>query len=526
MSMHPTAHAAARPDHPAVIMAGSGKTITFREMEDEANRFAQLLRARGLGPHEGGGDAFAVLLENRIEYFTLIWGSQRAGTMLVPISTRLTAPEIAYILRDSEAKLLITSNAFADVLEGVRAECPDLPVLVMDAGGEEDFAAALAAQPAERIDDESAGMVMLYSSGTTGRPKGIRPAPPADPDPQASVPLMGLAVMGAGMPTDGSMVYLSPAPLYHAAPIGWCSTAHRLGGTVVMMEKFEPEAALQAIEKYKVTDSQWVPTHFVRFLKLDPEVRTKYDLTSHQRALHAAAPCPVPIKQEMIEWWGPIVNEYYAGSESIGMTMVRSPDWLTHPGSVGKAIYGTLHICGPDGEELPAGQDGLIYFENDLLPTYHNDPDKTREAMHPKGWMTLGDIGHLDEDGFLFLTDRKSHMIISGGVNIYPQEIENLLVTHDKVMDAAVIGAPDPDLGEKVVAVVQPIDMAEAERDGGQALEQELRDFLAPQLARIKMPKLFDFRPDLPREQNGKLYKRELRDEYAAKAPRDEGVDA
>ena len=526
MSLHPTAHAANRPDHPAVIMAGSGKQMTFREMEDEANRFARLLRARGLGPNEAGGDAFAVLLDNRIEYFTLIWGSQRAGTMLVPISTRLTAPEIAYILRDSEAKFLITSTAFADVLEGVRAECPDLPVLVMDAGGEEDFAAALAQQPAEPIPDQTAGLVMLYSSGTTGRPKGIRPAPPEDPDPQAANALMGLAVMGAGMPTDGSMVYLSPAPLYHAAPIGWCSTAHRLGGTVVMMEKFEPEAALAAIEKYKVTDSQWVPTHFVRFLKLDPEVRTKYDLSSHKRALHAAAPCPVPIKREMIEWWGPIVNEYYAGSESIGMTMVRSEDWLTHPGSVGKAIYGTLHICGPDGEELPAGTDGLIYFENDLLPTYHNDPDKTKEAMHPKGWMTLGDIGHVDEDGFLYLTDRKSHMIISGGVNIYPQEIENLLVTHDKVMDAAVIGAPDPDLGEKVVAVVQPIDMAEAARDGGSALEQELRAFLEPSLARIKMPKLFDFRPDLPREQNGKLYKRELRDEYEAKARAENSVDA
>ncbi|KPP84444.1 acyl-CoA synthetase [Erythrobacter sp. HL-111] len=524
MSLHPTAHAATRPDHPAVIMAGSGKQITFREMEDEANRFARLLRARGLGPNEAGGDAFAVLLENRIEYFTLIWGSQRSGTMLVPISTRLTAPEIAYILRDSEAKLLITSTAFSDVLEGVRRECPDLPVLVMDGEGEEDFAAALSARSAEPIEDQTAGSVMLYSSGTTGRPKGIRPAPPADPDPQAAVPLMGLAVMGAGMPTDGSMVYLSPAPLYHAAPIGWCSTAHRLGGTVVMMEKFEPEAALAAIEKYKVTDSQWVPTHFVRFLKLDPEVRARYDLSSHRRALHAAAPCPVPIKREMIEWWGPIVNEYYAGSEGIGMTMVRSPDWLDHPGSVGKAIYGKLHICGPDGEELPAGEDGLVYFENDLLPTYHNDPDKTREAMHPKGWMTLGDIGHVDEDGFLYLTDRKSHMIISGGVNIYPQEIENLLVTHDKVMDAAVIGAPDPDLGEKVVAVVQPVDMAEVEKDGGAALEQELRDFLGPQLARIKLPKLFDFRPDLPREQNGKLYKRELRDEYAAKAK--EGVHA
>ena len=508
--MHPIAHAANRPDHPAVIMAASGKQITFGEMDEAANRFAQLLRTRGLVP----GDAFAVLLENRIEYFTLIWGSQRAGTMLVPVSTRLTAPEIAYILLDSEAKFLVTSPAFADVLPDLRSGCPDLPVLIVDGGGEDDFAAALDAQSPEPIADQSAGLVMLYSSGTTGRPKGIRPAPPEDPDPQAVVPLLGLAVMGAGMPTDGSMVYLSPAPLYHAAPIGWASAVHRLGGTVVVMEKFDPESALKAIEKYKVTDSQWVPTHFVRFLKLDPAIRTKYDLSSHLRALHAAAPCPVPIKREMIEWWGPIVNEYYAGSESIGMTMVKSQDWLAHPGTVGKAIHGKLHICGPEGEELPAGQDGLIYFENPQLPTYHNDPDKTREAMHPSGWMTLGDIGHVDEDGFLYLTDRKSHMIISGGVNIYPQEIENLLVTHDKVMDAAVIGAPCPDLGEKVVAVVQPLDMA----DAGEALEQELRDFLAPSLSKIKMPKLFDFRPALPREANGKLYTRELHDEYAARA--------
>lgn len=514
MSMHPIAHAATRPDHPAVIMTGSGKQITYGEMEAESNRFAHLLRAHGIK----AGDAFAVLLENRIEYFTLIWGSQRAGTMLVPISSRLTAPEAAYIIRDSQAKLLITSGYFAGMLGDIRKECPGLAVLVMDAnepgGDAEDFAAALAAQSPSPIPDQSAGMVMLYSSGTTGRPKGIRPAPPEDPDPQAAVPLVGLAVMGAGMPTDGSMVYLSPAPLYHAAPIGWCSVVHRLGGTVVMMEKFEPEEALAAIEKYKVTDSQWVPTHFVRFLKLDPAIRTKYDLSSHSRALHAAAPCPVPIKQEMIAWWGEIVNEYYAGSESIGMTMIRSADWLTHPGSVGRAIYGTLHICGPDGEEVGPGEDGLIYFENALLPTYHNDPDKTREAMHPKGWMTLGDIGHLDADGFLFLTDRKSHMIISGGVNIYPQEIENLLVTHPKVMDAAVIGAPCPDLGEKVVAVVQPRDMA----DAGAGLEGELRDFLSGSLSKIKMPKLFDFRPDLPREANGKLYKRELRDEFAAKA--------
>jgi long-chain acyl-CoA synthetase len=510
MSMHPITHAASRPDHPAVIMTGSGQQMTYREMEEHSNRFARLLRARGIAT----GEAFAVLLENRIEYFTLIWGSQRCGTMLVPISSRLTAPEIAYIIRDSQAKLLITSGTFAGLLDDIRTECPDLDVLVMDAGDTEDFAAALDAQDAAPFPDQIAGMVMLYSSGTTGRPKGIRPAPPEDPDPQAMVPLIGLAVMGAGMPSDGSMVYLSPAPLYHAAPIGWCSVVHRLGGTVVMMEKFDPEEALKAIETYKVTDSQWVPTHFVRFLKLDPAVRTRYDLSSHQRALHAAAPCPVPIKQDMIAWWGPIVNEYYAGSEMIGMTLVKSEHWLAKPGTVGVAVHGKVHVCGPQGEALGPDQDGLIYFENDNLPTYHNDPAKTAEAMHPEGWMTLGDIGHLDSDGFLFLTDRKSHMIISGGVNIYPQEIENLLVTHNKVMDAAVIGAPCPDLGEKVVAVVQPRNMA----DAGPELEADLREFLGASLSRIKMPKLFDFRPELPREANGKLYKRDLRDEYSAKA--------
>ena len=504
--MHPITHAQTRPDHPAMIMAGSGQTVTFAEMDAYANRFAQLLRARGLKR----GDHFAVLMENNVHYLQVVWGSQRAGTMMVPISTRLTAPEICYILKDAGAKVLLTSTRYAEAIEGIRDECADLPLLIVDGEGEEDYEAALAAQPAEPIADQAPGQYMLYSSGTTGRPKGVKPAPPEDDDILATNPLMGLAVMGAGMPADGSMVYLSPAPLYHAAPIGWCTTAQRLGGTVVVMEKFDPEHALETIEKYKITDSQWVPTHFVRMLKLDPEVRTRYDLSSHQRALHAAAPCPVPIKREMIEWWGPIINEYYAGSEGVGMTLIKAEDWLTHPGSVGKAIHGTLHVCDAEGEEVPAGQDGLLYFENDLIPTYHNDPEKTREAMHPKGWMTLGDIGHLDADGFLYLTDRKSHMIISGGVNIYPQEIENLLVTHDKVMDAAVIGAPCPDFGEKVVAVVQPIDMAEA----GDALEAELRDFLAPSLSKIKMPKLFDFRAQLPREANGKLYKRELRDEF------------
>ncbi|GMM91959.1 acyl-CoA synthetase [Qipengyuania sp. MTN3-11] len=508
--MHPIAHAQSRPDHPAIVMAGSGERVTYGEMDRTANRFAHLLRDRGLD-RDGH---FGMLMENNVLFLQLVWGSQRAGPMMVPISTRLTAPEIAYILKDSDARLLITSTKFSDTIAQLRDLCPECEFLILGGEGEEDLEAAIAAQSDTPLEDPRPGQYMLYSSGTTGRPKGVRPRPPQTEDIQEPNPLVGLAVMGAGMPADGSMVYLSPAPLYHAAPLGWCTTAHRLGGTVVIMEKFDPETALAAIERYGVTDSQWVPTHFVRMLKLDPEACTRFDLSSHKRALHAAAPCPVPVKQAMIDWWGPIVNEYYAGSEGIGMTLVKAEDWLAHPGTVGRAIHGKLHVCGPDGEELPAGSDGLIFFENEVLPTYHNDPGKTAEAMHPKGWMTLGDIGHIDEEGFLYLTDRKSHMIISGGVNIYPQEVENLLISHDKVMDAAVIGAPDPDLGEQVVAVVQPVDMT----DAGEALEQELRDYLATELSRIKMPRLFDFRPELPREANGKLYKRELRDEYAARA--------
>ncbi len=508
--MHPITHAKTRPDHPAIVMAGSGETVSYGAMDAYANRFAQLMRARGLGR----GDHVAVLMENNAHYLQIVWGSQRAGTMLVPISTRLTAPEIGYILKDAGANLLLSSRAFDNVLVELRRGRPETDLLVVGGEGAESYEDALAAQPATPIADQLPGQYMLYSSGTTGQPKGIRPAPPENDDILAATPLVGLAVMGAGWPTDGSMVYLSPAPLYHAAPLGWCTTAHRLGATIVVMEKFDPEAALATIERCGVTDSQWVPTHFVRMLKLDPAIRTRYDLSSHARAIHAAAPCPVPVKREMIEWWGPIIIEYYAGSEGIGMTMIKSEDWLAHPGSVGKSIFGTIHVCDPEGNEVAAETDGLLFFENANIPTYHNDPEKTADAMHPKGWMTLGDIGHVDGDGYLYLTDRKSHMIISGGVNIYPQEIENLLVTHDKVMDAAVIGAPCPDFGEQVVAVVQPIDMA----DAGEALEAELRDFLAPSLSKIKMPRLFDFRAQLPREANGKLYKRELRDEYAARA--------
>jgi len=514
--MHPITHAAQKPNHPAIVMAGSGETVSYGELDRTANRFARLLRAHGLV----GGDHFAMLMENNALYLQLVWGSQRAGTMMVPVSTRLTAPEIAYILRDAGVRLLITSVKYADVAAALQMACPDCEALLLGSGGPDDLEAALAEHGDAPLADPIPGQYMLYSSGTTGSPKGVKPRPPETDDILAVNPLVGLAVMGAGMPADGSMVYLSPAPLYHAAPLGWCTTAHRLGATIVIMEKFEPEHALQTIEKYGVTDSQWVPTHFVRMLKLPEEVCSRYDLTSHRRAIHAAAPCPVPVKRAMIEWWGPIIIEYYAGSEGIGMTLIKSEDWLAHPGSVGRAIHGKLHICDGEGGEVPPDIDGLIYFEIDTVPTYHNDPVKTAEAMHPSGWMTLGDIGHVDPEGYLYLTDRKSHMIISGGVNIYPQEIENLLVTHPKVMDAAVIGAPEPDLGEQVVAVVQPMDVA----GGGDGREGAWGDCLGPRVLGGKTPRRFACGTVRPREANGKLYKRELRDEFKLRAEQGEAA--
>lgn len=504
--MHPTLHARTRPDHLAIIMAGSGETVTYSALDAAANRIAHWMRGQGMH----AGDAFGLLMENSARYYEIYWAAQRSGLVLVPISTHLTAAEIAYILDDSDAKLLITSGKFADVVSALPDHGTALPILTYGSNAEEAFAAC----PSTPIADQSLGRVMLYSSGTTGRPKGILPAPPPDPSVEAPTPLIGLATMGFQIAGDGSCVYLSPAPLYHAAPLGWSTTIHRMGGTVVVMEKFDPEGALAAIEKYRVTASQWVPTHFVRMLKLPDDVRGKYDLTSHASAIHAAAPCPADIKQAMIEWWGPILYEYYAGSEGNGMTMISSADWVTHRGSVGRAIMGVVHICDDDGAEVPAGTAGGVFFESPYPFQYHKDPTKTKEATHPMGWTTLGDIGHVDAEGFLYLTDRRSNMIISGGVNIYPQEVENLLVSHDKVMDAAVIGAPCPEMGEKVVAVVQPVSM----EDAGDALEAELIDYLSAHLARLKMPRLFDFRAELPREANGKLYKRKLKDEYSQAA--------
>jgi long-chain acyl-CoA synthetase len=505
--MHPSVHAVTHPDKPAVIMGASGEVITFAELDRRSNQVAQLIRSRGIQV----GETIAICMENHPWYFGLSWGGQRSGVHYVCISSRLTAPEIAYILEDSGAKLLFGSAHTGGVLDEVAKLLPAVPQLRFDSPGALSAEDALAAMPAAPIPDQRAGADMLYSSGTTGRPKGVKIPLPVDPDIAQMNALVGLTMMAFGITPEA--IYLSPAPLYHAAPLRWSMTVQKLGGTVVVMEKFEPEAALALIEKYKITDSQFVPTHFVRMLKLPPEVRAKYDVSTLKCAIHAAAPCPVPVKRAMIDWWGPVLYEYYAGTEGNGFTFVTSQEWLTKPGTVGRALTGIVRVCDENGDEVPRGTEGQIFFEptEGMVPfEYHNDPAKTADARNKHGWSSLGDVGYEDEDGYVFLTDRKSFMIISGGVNIYPQEIENLLVTHPKVADAAVIGAPDPDMGERVVAVVQPLDMA----DAGPALAEELMAYLAPQLSRVKMPRQIDFRAELPRELTGKLYKRLLRDEY------------
>ena len=500
MQLHPKYHAARNPERAAVIMGGSGRVVTYGALEAASNRFAQLMRARGMQI----GDTIALCLENTADLFTVAWGAQRAGLVYVAVSNRMAAPEIAYILRDSGSRVVIGSACTAGLLDDVAALVPD--VAQWRFGDALD--AALATMPDTPIADERAGCDMLYSSGTTGSPKGVRIALPEDPAIGAANALVGLASQAFGI--GGDCVYLSPAPLYHAAPLRWSMTIHRLGGTVVVMEKFDPEHALALIERYKVTDSQWVPTHFVRMLKLPDAARMRYDMSSLKGAIHAAAPCPVPIKQAMIDWWGPVIKEYYAGTEGNGFTFISSKDWLERPGSVGRALLGTIRICDEDGNEVPARSEGQVFFEGGSPFSYHNDPEKTREATNQHGWTSLGDVGWVDGDGFLYLTDRKSFMIISGGVNIYPQEIENLLVTHPKVADVAVIGAPDADMGERVVAVVQPRTMAEA----GPDLATELTAWLAPRISRVKLPRQIDFRAELPREPTGKLFKRLLRDEY------------
>ncbi len=501
----PGAHVASRGDRPAVIVGDD--VVTFATLDDRSRRYANLLRAAGLRP----GDHVAILMENQVRYFDAFWGATRAGLYTTPINWHLKAEEAGYIIEDCGAVAVVTSAALADLALALEPHLAAVRLRLMvdgTAAGWESYEAALDAQPDVVPAGEAEGSWMFYSSGTTGRPKGIKPPLPDLAYGAGGGALRGLMQAMYGF-TPGS-VYLCPAPLYHAAPLGWSTTAQRLGATVVVMERFDPEQTLALVEQHRITHAQFVPTHFIRMLKLPEDVRNRYDLSSLTTVIHAAAPCPVDAKRAMLDWWGPIIHEYYAGSEGNGFCAIGPEEWLAHPGSVGRCVSATVHILDEHGRALPFGEAGQIWFESAARFEYHNDADKTAAAFNEHGWSSLGDIGYLDEAGYLFLTDRASHMIISGGVNIYPQEVENLLTMHPAVADVAVVGVPNADLGEEVKAVVIPV--AGVAADDG--LAQELIGYCRGHLAHYKCPVSVDFVDELPRLPTGKLLKRELRLRY------------
>jgi long-chain acyl-CoA synthetase len=507
--VHPYRHALTDPGKAACIEPDSGRLLTYRMLNRRANQGARLLRALGLKR----GDVIATVLPNSQEVFEIAWAAQRIGLYLTTISTKLSAADAGYILDDSGARILIAASSLATEAAAATIARPQLTRFLTDSSsdGFADWSEEANRYSVEPLPDESPGADMLYSSGTTGRPKGVKPPLPEGPiDAPTALASMGQNLYGM----DASSIYLSTSPLYHAAPLRWAMTIHRLGGTVIVMEQFDASQTLSLIERYRVTHATFVPTHFVRLLKLPEADRKRADISTLKAAVHAAAPCPVPVKRAMIAWWGPIIHEYYAGTESCGITALSAQEWLTKPGSVGRSVLGTVKITDDGGKELPAGETGNVYFADGPRFEYHNDPSKTADAYDHRGWATLGDIGRLDEDGYLFLTDRKHFMIISGGVNIYPQEIENLIITHPQVIDVAVIGAPDEEMGEKVVAIVQPANWS----DAGAALAEELRAFTRNALGGVKCPRQFEFRQSLPREPTGKLMKRLLQQEYRNKS--------
>jgi long-chain acyl-CoA synthetase len=498
-----------RPDQAAVVMAQSGETITYAQLERRQNRLAHFFRRQGLQRL----DHYAIFMENHPRYVEACGAGERSGLYYTAINSYLTAEEVAYLLENSRSRVLVTSQAKLEVAKAAIDLVPAIEVcLVVDGPGDGDrirnMDEALAGLPDTPIADERLGTAMLYSSGTTGRPKGIiRPLP--DVPPSERLPIFHF-LKDLWQYREG-MVYLSPAPLYHSAPQAAVNLTIQAGGTAVIMEHFDPEQYLALVQKHRVTHSQLVPTMFSRMLKLPPEVRAAYDVSSLEIAIHAAAPCPVPVKRQMIDWWGPVIQEYYGATEGLGFTACDTAEWLAHPGTVGRVRLGELHILDEEMNPLPDGEPGTIWFKTASPFEYFHDPEKTREARSADGTMsTVGDVGYLDADGFLHLTDRRTFMIISGGVNIYPQECENLLITHPKVADAAVFGVPNEEMGEEVKAVVQPMPGV----DPCAELEAELIAFCRESLARMKCPKSVDFQAELPRLPTGKLYKRLLRESY------------
>ena len=497
---HLLVHAATSPDKPAVVMNGSGARRTYAEIADRSGRLARVLHDRGMRK----GDHVAVLLDNQPEFYDVVWAATRVGAYVTPINWHLVAAEAGYIVDNCDATAFFATSRLADVVAEMAPHMGKVTTRISIDGAIPGF---------ERLDDlvgdvepglgddEAEGGWMFYSSGTTGQPKGILP-PLATGEVGAKSFLTMMLTGMFGFSTD--TVYLSPgAPLYHAAPAGWTYGTQRVGGTAIVMEKFEPLDVLAAIERHRVTHVQFVPTHMIRLLKLSDEERARYDLSSLQVIVHAAAPCPVETKQRFIEWVGPIVHEFYSGSEGAGLTYIDSDDWLAHPGSVGKSMTGEIHIVGDDGAELPVGEEGEVWFSTNRTFEYYHEPDKTKQAWDQRGWSWMGDVGRVDDEGYLYLTDRASNMIISGGVNIYPREIEDVLVVHPMIDDVAVLGTPDADMGEHVTAFVQ---LAPGAAITGEELVAWCRD----RLSHFKCPKEVRFVDELPRLPTGKLLKRML----------------
>ncbi len=505
--MYPGKWASLFPDKPAAINSQTGASVSFRELDGRSIQIARLLHDRGLRR----GDHLAVFMENDLRYFEIAWAAMRSGLYFTMVNRYLTADEAGYIVNDCGAKALIASARLAEVASDLPRHAPACGLLLSldDIEGFENLDEARSRYPTRPMERQPLGSFMFYSSGTTGQPKGVKHTLA---DAEVSDPNDHHAFHAHRWEFDDETVFLSPAPLYHTAPAFLSVSTQALGGTAVMMPKFNPAEALAAIERYRVNRSQWVPTMFIRMLRLPPEERAQYDLSSHEVAIHAAAPCPVQVKQQMLDWWGPIIYEYYAGTEANGSTHVGPEEWLANPGTVGKPIGGALHICDDNGAELPPGEVGTIYFEQANHFHYHNDSEKTRKAEHPErgDWTALGDVGYVNEEGYLFLVDRKTFMIISGGVNIYPQEIEDALIMHPGILDVAVIGVPNEDMGEEVKAVVQLADSIEP----SVALEAELIEYARANLAHYKCPKSIDFVDELPRLPTGKLYKGALKDKY------------
>jgi len=561
---HPAAVARSAPGRIALTMAGSGETRTYGELDEAARRLSGAFRRAGLKR----GDHLAVMLDNRPEFFETVWAGFRMGLYVTPVNWHLSAAEAAFIISDCGANALVAGAELmtdaqlgtagelvlgsglatdGDALPGAAglAELGDRAALRLSVGGEVPgytrYETALAdtnradthpadtnpsdpdpndADPNTALDgiDECEGQWMFYSSGTTGRPKGIVPGPVGA---ELGTP-SGFTMLLKGLfGFSEDSVYLSPAPLYHAAPAGWTTSTQRLGGSVVVMERFDPLALLAAVERHRVTHLQVVPTHLVRLLKLPEADRARFDLSSLEMVVHAAAPCPVSVKQAALDWLGPIIHEYYAGSEGNGFCAINSQEWLDHPGSVGRSLQGAIHIVDADGTEAATGVDGEVWFESPRRFEYHGDPAKTAAAWNDAGWSTIGDIGHVDADGYLYLTDRASNMIISGGVNIYPRAIEDVLIGHAAVLDVAVIGTPHEDLGEQVTAYVQ-VDPSYAPDPGPTGanstgpnstgdLISELDSLCHSHLGSFECPKVFHLVDDLPRQPTGKLVKRLLR---------------